>query len=229
MSTNFLIIGAASAMAKATSQLLQANGGNTIGISRGDCSSHYTKTFQVTDYRTESLPEINEPISGLVYFPGSIRLKPFNRISKEEFLEDYSISVMGAIETIQKYLPNLKKQGNSSLVLISSVAASTGMPFHASVGSAKAAIEGLTLALAAEFAPVIRVNCIAPSLVNTPLAEKFLSSEEKKEAMKKRNPSQMVGESEDIAEMVAYILSEKSRYMSGQIIRLDGGHSTLRT
>ena len=228
MKKNFLLAGASSAMAKETALLLAKDNHHTLGISRKEISGVYSEFHSVNNYDSSSLPELKLSLHGLVYFPGSIRLKPFHRITKDEFLEDYQINVLGAIQVLQKYLPLLKQNEKASVVLISSVAAKTGMPFHASIASAKAAIEGLSMSLAAEFAPNIRVNCIAPSLVETPLAEKFLGSEEKKEAMKKRNPSGMVGDCKEMGSLIHFLLNENSSYINGQIIPIDGGHSTLR-
>jgi len=169
-----------------------------------------------------------EKLDGLVYCPGSINLKPFARIKAEEFLKDYELQVLGAIRVIQAVLPKLKAASNASIVLFSTVAVQTGFPFHALVASSKGAIEGLTKSLAAEFAPNIRVNCIAPSLTDTPLAASLLSSEEKKQANAQRHPLKKIGSPEDIAEMAAFLLSDKSAWMSGQILHIDGGMSTLK-
>jgi 3-oxoacyl-[acyl-carrier protein] reductase len=175
------------------------------------------------------LPDIDEPLDGLVYFPGSINLRPFNRISEEDFMAEYKLNALGAVSVIQKYLANLKKAPSASIVLISTVAATQGMPFHASISMAKSAIEGLTLALAAEFAPNIRVNAVAPSLTQTPLAEKLLNSPEKMEASDKRHPLKRVGRAEDIANAIHFLLTEKSAWMTGQILNVDGGMSTIRS
>ena len=228
MSKTFLLVGASSAMSVETARLLTQGNHTVIGISRQAIHEPYSQVHNVIDYNFGSLPNLTDPIDGLVYFPGSIRLKPFTRISKEEFLEDYTINVLGAINVLQQYLPLLKKTTSPSVVLISSVAAKTGMPFHTSIASAKAAIEGLSISLAAELAPQVRVNCIAPSLVNTPLAEKFLSTDEKQEAMKKRNPSHKIGSSKELAQLISFLLSDHSSYINGQIISIDGGHSSLR-
>jgi NAD(P)-dependent dehydrogenase (short-subunit alcohol dehydrogenase family) len=182
----------------------------------------------VNEYNTDELPEINGPIDGLVYFPGTINLKPFHRYKHEEVMNDLTVNVLGAFQSVQKYLPNLKQGTNSSVVLFSSVAATTGMTFHTSIALAKGAIEGLTRSLAAEFAPTIRVNAIAPSLTNTPLGEKFLSTPEKMEASAQRNPMKKVGTSEDLSNSIEFLLSEKSAWITGQVLHVDGGMGTLR-
>jgi 3-oxoacyl-[acyl-carrier protein] reductase len=175
---------------------------------------------------TSKLPDI---IDGLVYCPGSINLRPFRGLKPEAFEQDLQINFISLVKVIQSVLPNLSASNQSSIVLFSSVAASMGMPFHTSVAAAKGAIEGFAKALAAEYAPKIRVNVIAPSLTDTPLAEKFLSNDEKKEKSAQRHPLKRVGTSEDMAQMASFLLSEKSSWISGQIFHVDGGMSTLLT
>ena len=173
---------------------------------------------------TSKLPPI---IDGLVYCPGSINLRPFKGIKPEAFEADMNINFISLVKVIQTILPNLVASEQSSIVLFSSVAASMGMPFHTSVAAAKGAIEGFAKALAAEYAPKIRVNVIAPSLTDTPLADKFLSTDEKREKSATRHPLKRFGTSNDIAEMTIFLLSEKSSWISGQIFHVDGGMSTL--
>ncbi|PZO27462.1 MAG: oxidoreductase [Flavobacteriaceae bacterium] len=175
---------------------------------------------------TTKLPEI---IDGLVYCPGSINLRPFRGLKPEAFEHDLQINFISLVKVIQSVLPNLTASNQSSIVLFSSVAASMGMPFHTSVAAAKGAIEGFAKALAAEYAPKVRVNVIAPSLTDTPLAEKFLSNDEKKEKSAQRHPLKRVGTSDDMAQMASFLLSEKSSWISGQIFHVDGGMSTLLT
>lgn len=226
--SNYLFAGASSAMAQQTATLLQAKGHSVIGLSRQRTDFNYDEFYQVDDYSFGSFQEIDKEISGLVYFPGSINLKPFERIKQEEFVADLTINALGAVAFSQFYLKNLKKADNGSIVFISSVAAGTGLPFHSSISLAKGAIEGLTKALAAELAPSIRVNCIAPSLVNTPLANRFVSTPEKLQQMQKMNPLKKIGEAVDAAHAIAFLLSNESAWISGQILAIDGGMSTLR-
>jgi NAD(P)-dependent dehydrogenase (short-subunit alcohol dehydrogenase family) len=131
------------------------------------------------------------------------------------------------VKVVQTVLPQLTASNQASIVLFSSVAASMGMPFHTSVAAAKGAVEGFAKALAAEYAPKIRVNVIAPSLTNTPLADKFLNNETKQEKSAERHPLKRFGQPEDLAQMATFLLSEKSSWMSGQILHVDGGMSTL--
>lgn len=172
--------------------------------------------------------DLPEKIHGFVYCPGAIELKPFRRLTEESILDDFKLQVLGAVKAIQSVLPNLKMAEKASIVLFSSVAVQQGFNFHAQVAMSKGAIEGLTKALAAEFAPHIRVNCIAPSLTDTPLAERLLNSEEKKQANADRHPLKRIGEPQDIAALAVFLLSEEARWMTGQIIHLDGGMSTLK-
>ena len=173
---------------------------------------------------TTQLPEV---IDGLVYCPGSINLRPFRGLKIDAFESDMQINFISLVKVIQTVLPNLSASNQSSIVLFSSVAASMGMPFHTSIAAAKGAIEGFAKALAAEYAPKIRVNVIAPSLTDTPLADKFLNSDLKKEKSAERHPLKKVGTSEDMAQMACFLLSEKSSWISGQIFHVDGGMSTL--
>jgi NAD(P)-dependent dehydrogenase (short-subunit alcohol dehydrogenase family) len=149
-------------------------------------------------------------------------------LTAEDFLNDLRINCLGAVTAIQAALPALKKSGNASIVLFSTVAVAQGMPFHASIAAAKGALEGLAKSLAAELAPSIRVNVIAPSLTDTPLAAPLLNSDAKREAAAKRHPLQRVGSAEEVAELVSFLLSDASKSMSGQIFRPDGGLSSIR-
>lgn len=173
---------------------------------------------------TTKLPEV---IHGLVYCPGSINLRPFRGLKIEAFESDLQINFISMVKVLQTLLPQLTAADQSSVVLFSSVAAGMGMPFHTSVAASKGAIEGFAKALAAEYAPKIRVNVIAPSLTDTPLAEKFLSNDEKREKSAQRHPLKRVGTSEDMAQMAGFLLSEKSSWVSGQIFHVDGGMSSL--
>lgn len=177
----------------------------------------------------EGLDQLPEVLHGLIYCPGTIRLKPFQRLSDEDFLDDFQTNLLGAVRIIRFCLSRLKKPATGgSIILFSTVAVKTGMPFHASVASAKGAVEGLTRSLAAELAPRIRVNAIAPSLTDTPLASQLLSSDEKRKASAERHPLKRVGSAEDIAGLAAYLLTEKASWITGQILHVDGGMSSVR-
>jgi 3-oxoacyl-[acyl-carrier protein] reductase len=173
-----------------------------------------------------ALPEI---LHGLVYCPGTIVLKPFQRLTINDLLEDFHLNLLGAVKVIQGCLNRLRKSpAGASIVLFSTVAVTTGMAFHASVASAKGAVEGLTRSLAAEFAPRIRVNAIAPSLTDTPLAQNLLSSEEKRQASAERHPLKRIGSPQEIAQLAAHLLSDTGAWITGQVMHVDGGMSSLR-
>ena len=178
---------------------------------------------------TPSLDFLPDELAGLVYCPGSINLRPFERIKPADFETDYKLQVIGAIKLIQSVLPRLKKSETASIVLFSTVAVQSGLPFHTQVAASKGALEGLTKALAAELAPKIRVNCIAPSLTDTPLASSLLNTEQKKEANALRHPLKRIGTTEDIANMAAFLLSEKTSWVTGQILHVDGGMSSIKS
>ncbi len=176
------------------------------------------------------LAHLPSALDGMVYCPGTIRLKPFQRLTIDDFFEDIQINYLGAVKCIQACLPLLKKSSaGAAIVLFSTVAVKTGMPFHASVAGAKAAVEGLTRSLAAELAPRIRVNAVAPSLTDTPLAEQLLSSEGKRKASADRHPLKRIGTPRDIARAAVHLLTDAGAWMTGQIIHVDGGMSDLRT
>jgi 3-oxoacyl-[acyl-carrier protein] reductase len=170
-----------------------------------------------------------EVVDGMAYFPGSINLKPFARLSDEDFLEDFRVNCLGAAAAVRALLPAMKAAESASVVLFSTVAVAQGMAFHASVAAAKGAVEGMARSLAAELAPKIRVNVIAPSLTDTPLAGNLLNSEAKREAASRRHPLQRVGDAGDVADLVGFLLSDASRFMTGQVLRPDGGLSSVRT
>jgi NAD(P)-dependent dehydrogenase (short-subunit alcohol dehydrogenase family) len=167
-------------------------------------------------------------LAGIVYCPGSINLRPFERIKPVDFINDYNLQVIGAIKVIQAAASKLKTTENASIILFSTVAVQKGLPFHSLVSASKGAIEGLTKALAAEYAPGIRVNCIAPSLTDTPMAAALLNSEQKKQANAERHPLKRVGTTDDIADMAEFLLSPKATWITGQIMHVDGGFSTLK-
>lgn len=184
--------------------------------------SHDNLTHLQCDIINDELPEI-DMADGLVYCPGSINLKPINRLSLDDFKNDFEINVLGAVKTIQKYLAVLKNGQQPSIVLFSTVASKLGMPFHASVAASKSAIEGLTKSLGAELAPTIRVNAIAPTVTDTDLASKLLRNERMIENMKDRHPLKKYLQPEEVADMATFLLSDKAAALSGQIFEMDCG------
>ena len=176
---------------------------------------------------TLDLEKLPEKIDGFVYCPGSINLRPFKGLKPEAFANDFEINVMGAVRTLQHVQPLLAASEQASVVLFSTVAVQTGMPFHSSVAASKGAVEGLGRALAAEWAPKVRVNVIAPSITDTPLANRFLNNDTKKEKAALRHPLKRIGTSQDVAQLAAFLLSESSSWMTGQVLGLDGGMSVI--
>lgn len=185
------------------------------------------QTFDVLQDAPEKLL-LPEALDGLVYCPGSIQLKPFHRLKDEEFMQALEVNTMGLVRVLRKVHPNLKAAEQASVVLFSTVAVGKGMPFHSGVAMAKGALEGLGRSLAAEWAPQVRVNMIAPSLTDTPLAAKWLSSQEKRDRMAERHPLKKIGTASDIAALGVYLLTSASSWMSGQTLAVDGGMSTIK-
>jgi NAD(P)-dependent dehydrogenase (short-subunit alcohol dehydrogenase family) len=223
-----LIIGASSGIGRALAENLINNNQSVISLSRNkpdlDNIEHYTYDILSND----QLPQISQQIDGIVYCPGSINLKPFRTLKQQDFITELELNVLGAIKILQAYSSNLVQSKNASVVFFSTVAVQIGMPFHSSVAVSKGALEGLTRALAAEFAPKIRVNCIAPSLTQTPLAGKLINTPEKLEAGANRHPLKRIGTATDIANAAEFLLSDKASWVTGQVIHIDGGMSSLK-
>ncbi|MEQ8927588.1 MAG: SDR family oxidoreductase [Fulvivirga sp.] len=225
---NYLIIGGTKGIGLSLANTLSKSHNVTV-VSREKSEELAGDIRHISaDVTKEAFEYDGEELDGLVYCPGSINLKPFNRLSIDDFQEDMNINLLGAVKSIQANLNKLKKSSNASIVLFSTVAVAQGMPFHTSVAAAKGAIEGFGKSLAAELAPTVRVNIVAPSVTDTPLAAKILSSDEKKEKSGERHPLKRVGEAADIANLAEFLLSDKSGWITGQVIGVDGGMSTLR-
>ncbi len=175
------------------------------------------------------MQKLPEALHGFAYLPGSINLKPFRSLTLQDFQDAFRVNFLDMVPIVQAVLPRLSAADSASIVLFSSVAAAQGMPFHTAISAAKGAVEGFALALAGEVAPKIRVNVIAPSLTDSPLAHKFLDSDAKRERSAARHPMQRVGEVADIASAAEFLLTDQSSWMTGQVLRPDGGLSKLRT
>ncbi|RYY54817.1 MAG: SDR family oxidoreductase [Chitinophagaceae bacterium] len=229
--SDILIIGGSSGIGLATAQQLLAQGANVTATfnSKNTDQAPGVNFFHldVMD-QNASMDFIPESLDGLVYCPGSINLRPFERIKPADFERDYHLQVVGAIRIIQAALPALRKSGNASILLFSTVAVRSGLPFHSLVSASKGAIEGLCVSLAAEFAPKVRVNCIAPSLTETPLAAQLINTEQKKELNAARHPMKRIGSPADIANMATFLLSPQASWITGQVLHVDGGMSAIR-
>jgi 3-oxoacyl-[acyl-carrier protein] reductase len=230
---NILVVGGSSGIGLALVNQLVGAGANVINASRNASLQHPDNVKHIAldvlgdvSTLTQQLPDT---LHGLVYSVGSINLKPFHRLTKDDFLQDYRLNVVGAVEVIQQSLKALKAAQGASIILFSTVASKAGMGFHASIAAAKSGVEGLGLSLAAELASQnIRVNVIAPSLTETPLTQNLLSTPEKREASAKRHPLNKFGKADDIANTARFLLSDDSNWITGQVIGIDGGLSTLK-
>ena len=227
----YIIIGASSGIGLQLAKTLADKGDQVIGtynsqpVENNNNITYHPLNVTAPELDLSFFPEV---IDGIVYCPGSINLKPFGRIKAEDFLSDFNLQVGGLIKILQHAFPALKKSEHASVVVFSTVAVQLGLPFHSQVSASKGAIEGLTKALSAEWAPSIRVNCIAPSLTDTPLAATLLNTAEKKAANALRHPLKKIGTASDIANMAAFLLSENAAWITGQIIHVDGGMSTVK-
>ncbi len=229
MKKNILVIGGSKGIGLETVNLLE-NKHNLYVVSRskdnleGKDINHFTFDVLEDDISELDLPD---QLDGLVFCPGSINLKPFKMLKPSDFEKDITLNFMALVKITHKLLDKLKQSEQASIVYFSTVAVQMGMPFHTSVAAAKGAIEGFARSLAAEYAPKFRVNVIAPSLTDTPLASKLLGNDKKKEKMDARHPLKRVGTTHDIASMTAFLLSDDSSWMTGQILGVDGGMSSL--
>ncbi|MBX3296965.1 MAG: SDR family oxidoreductase [Acidobacteria bacterium] len=229
MNKTFLLIGGSYGIGFELAKSL-SEAGNAVNVysrTPGKVAGLAGVTHTQFDALTDELV-VDGPIDGLAYMPGTIDLKPFHRFSDADLQRDLEVNYLGAARAIRSVLPNLKQADSASIVLFSTVAVQTGMPFHASIAGAKGAVEGLTRALAAEFAPKIQVNCVAPSLTDTPLAQKLLNTEQKKETAGERHPLRRHGTAKDIAEAAAFLLSDNSSWITGQVLHVDGGIGHLK-
>tara|TARA_R110002050_G_scaffold45001_1_gene106897 strand:- start:37607 stop:38290 length:684 start_codon:yes stop_codon:yes gene_type:complete len=222
-----VIIGGSKGIGKAIVKTL-LDSHRVINLSRSVPEQHHANlTHYNVDILSDDLPEITN-MDALVYCPGSINLKPIARLSLEDFREDFEINVVGAVKAIQKYLEVLKRSERPSILLFSTVAAKLGMPYHASIATAKSGVEGLVKSLGAELAPNIRINAIAPTVTDTQLASKLLRNEKMIENIKERHPLKKFLNPKEVAEMAEFLLSGKASSISGQIFEMDYGIVTFK-
>jgi 3-oxoacyl-[acyl-carrier protein] reductase len=225
---NYAVFGGTKGIGLAIAEQLISQGHSVWVLSRNEVvvpGAQWLPFDAESEGPIEGLPEV---LHGLVYAPGSINLKPFRGLKQQDFQRDFQVSLLGAVQALQASMAALKAAGTSSVVLFSTVAVQQGMPFHASVAAAKGAVEGLTRSLAAEWAPAIRVNAIAPSLVRTPLAERLVNTPEKEAQSASRHALGRIGEPSDVASAACFLLSEESSWVSGQVWSVDGGMSRLK-
>jgi len=225
---NIVIIGGSKGIGNAilTSQLNLNN--NVFNISRTAPEiTHPNLTHYNCDVLNDEFPDI-ELVDTLIYCPGSINLKPISTLTIDDFRTDFEINVIGAVKAIKKYLKPLKNGNNPNILLFSTVATKLGMPYHASIAASKSAIEGLTKSLGAELAPTIRINAIAPTVTDTDLASKILRNDTMKEVISEKHPLKRYLNTNDVAALADFLISQKSSAISGQIFNLDCGIVTFK-
>jgi len=227
MKKNILLIGGSYGIGLEMAKMLSKENEVFIASRSNEHLSNIDATHIPFDALNEDISDkaIPETLDGFVYCPGSINLKPFKTMGIDTIQNDMEINFIALARTVKSIINRMNE--GSSMVFFSTVAVGTGMPFHTSVSAAKGAIEGFARALAAEYAPKIRVNVIAPSLVDTPLSERLLSNDKKKEMMSERHPMKRVGNAADIANMATFLLSSDNSWITGQVIGVDGGMSSL--
>lgn len=225
---NYLIVGGTKGIGK---EIVNQLDGNKIIVSR----TPQEEVLPNSTYITGDVTDVNfkldieiEQLDGVIYCPGTINLRPFTSMKRQDFLNDFEVNLLGAVNILQQSIKYLKKSENASVVMFSTVAVKLGMPFHSSIAASKAAVEGLTKSLAAEYAPKIRFNCIAPSLTDTDLAKKLLSNEKVRESSLNSNPMKQIGDATDLASLAVWLLSDNAKWFTGQIINFDGGMSSLK-
>jgi NAD(P)-dependent dehydrogenase (short-subunit alcohol dehydrogenase family) len=225
---NIIVIGGSKGIGKEIVNSQLEKGNKCYNFSRTDSGINNTNLIEERiDILSDDLPDI-ENVDSIIYCPGSINLKPILQLKEEDFINDFNINVLGAIKTVKNYLNNLKRGNDPTLLFFSTVAVGQGMPFHSSVSVAKAGIEGLTKSLAAELAPTIRVNCIAPTITRTDMAQRILRNEKIEENIANKHPLKKICEAKDISDMADFLISRNAKSITGQIMHVDGGMSTLK-
>ncbi len=234
---NIIVIGGSGSIGAALSRELKKDNFEPILIARNkdnlkkisdelNCKYFVGDVLQA-DLIDGIIKDLNDEIHGLAYCTGSINLRPLSIAKDEDYIESFKINTLGAINSIKSVLPSLKKN-KGSILLYSTVAVQQGFANHTVISTAKGAVEGLTLSLAAELAPNVKVNCIAPSLTNSNMTKSIVSNINIKKALEGMHPIPKIGEGDDFSHIGAFLLSEKNKWMTGQILHVDGGRSTLR-
>lgn len=227
MSKSILLIGGSRGIGRAVVDILLERGDQPIVIARNQHDLPSTVPFYQADAVTDDYSSaIPAALDGMIYLPGSITLLPAARLTQQQLIDDFTLNAVGAHTAIVRCLPALKLRPGSGVVFFSTVAVGVGMPFHTSVAMAKGAVEGLTRALAAELAPTVRVNAIAPSLTDTPLAGRLLSDDKRREASAMRHPLQHVGTAREVAQAAVFAACDAT-WMTGAVLPIDGGMSTV--
>lgn len=227
---NIVVVGGSSGIGEALLKQLAGTGANLFNLARRNSEVEGVTNIglDVTE-EFDQIAGLPDMIDGLVYCPGTINLKLFVSLKPADFQRDFDVNVLGAVKVVKVLLKNLKASESSSIIFFSTVAVAQGMNYHASIAASKGAVEGLTKSLAAEFAKSnIRVNAIAPSITETPLASGLLGNEERRKLSEDRHPIKAIGDPQDVAAMVKFLLSDHSKWMTGQILHMDGGLSTLK-
>jgi NAD(P)-dependent dehydrogenase (short-subunit alcohol dehydrogenase family) len=223
---NYLLVGGNSGIGHFVASKLFEAGNSVLSMSRNPL---YVGDWEhlVVDITEEypAFPKMDAPLDGLIYCPGTITLKPFKSMKIDDFRREMEVNYFGLVKTLQKYYGVLKKGENPSVVVFSTIAVQKGMAFHSSISAAKGAVEGLVRSLAAEWAPSIRINAIAPSLVETPLASSLLRNQRQREAAAQRHPLKRIGNPGDVGNLVEFLLSHESGWITGQVFGVDGGLS----
>lgn len=229
---NFVVVGGSKGIGLGITKELSSNGHQVLVLSRTSDGLDELAgvSHQVFDVTTDEVEKswLPESIDGVAYCPGSINLRSFRSLKPEMFREDFELNVVGAVKVLQAALAGLKRNGDSSVILFSTVAVAQGMHAHASIAASKGAIEGLTRTLAAEFSPHTRVNCLAPALTDTPLTEKFFADSEKAKSLGEKYPLGRTGRIEDLAAAGVFLLDGESKWITGQVWGVDGGMSSVR-
>ena len=227
---NYVVIGGSSGIGAAIVDELEKKGSEIVATYQTNSKTDRQHVRYIHCDVGNAIPDMEEfpeIIDGLVYCPGVINLTPFHRLKEDDFMDDYRVQVLRAVSIIRSLLDRLKKSEDASIVLFSTVAVQRGFTFHSLVSASKGAVEGLMRSLAAELAPAVRVNAVAPSLTDTNLSWKFLNTEEKRNRQAGNIPLKRIGTATEVAKAAVFLLTPQSSWVTGQVMHVDGGHSSL--